>query len=389
MSKKYELSPEEAGPLGVSRDGRMTRRSFSKSLLAAGALSAGGTMLPLREALAATEVSWIGWEGYDAHFHEGTILADKDIELVKTYITSNEEIITKLLAGGTDQFDITTMYFGYIPLMADSGLLQPLDQSRIDNFGKLIEIFRDSDSNNFGGELWGVPWTWGSLPLMYDPAGVVEVPKSFLEVKRPEYKGKVVMIHDPLGTILTWGHIVSDSDVATRLTHAQLKQVIDFLIDIKKNHARAFAQSYGEASDMFARNEVVISTQGWEAMVGFAAAKNKVIDFTYPSDHKVGAFMDMLVIPKDAKQVDLAYDLINHTLDDDIQAFIGNYLTQGIVNVDSVPLLDPVSRDMYMYDDMAKFERVATFWPFPPTEPDGTHATFDDMLEEYDRLLKA
>ena len=128
--------------------------------------------------------------------------------------------------------------------------------------------------------------------------------------------------------------------------------------------------SYGEASDMFARDEVVISTQGWEAMVGFAASKDKVIDFTYPTDNKVGAFMDMLVIPKEAPQLDLAYELINHTLDAKIQAFIGNSLTQGIVNVDSVPLLEPVTRDMYMYDDMAKFERVATFWPFPPTEPE-------------------
>ena len=384
---KRPNSPSEFGPLAAYRDGGISRRTFSKNMLATAVLAASGASLPVREALAATQVRWIGWEGYDTHFHEGTILADKDIELITTYITSNEEIITKLIAGGS--FDFSSMYFGYLPLMADAGLLQPIDKSRINNFDKLIKGFRDSDSNNFDGKLWGVPWTWGSLPLMYDPANVVEVPKSFLEVKRPEYKGKVVMIHDPLGTILTWGHIASDSDVATRLTHAQLKQVIDFLIDIKKNHARAFAQSYGEAADMFARNEVVISTQGWEAMVGFAAAKDKVIDFAYPTDYKVGAFMDMAIIPKVAKHVDLAYDLINHTLDDNIQAFIGDYLTQGIVNVDSIPLLQPASREMYMYDDMAKFDGVAVFWPFPPTEPDGTHATFDDMLEEYDRLLKA
>ena len=388
MTKQAKPPTASAGPLGMLCGSTMSRRAFSRGLLAAGTLTAAGAA-PLRKAAAATEVRWIGWEGYDAHFHEGTVLADNDIELATTYIASNEEIITKLLAGGTDQFDITTMYFGYLPLMAAANLIQPLDKSRIKNFDKVMSIFRDSDSNNFDGELWGIPWTWGSLPLMYDPAGVVDVPTSFLDVMRPEYKGKVVMIHDPLGTILTWGHIASDSDIATLLTHAQLKEVVDFLINVKKNHARAFAMSYGEASDMFARDEVVISTQGWEAMVGFAASKDKVIDFTYPTDNKVGAFMDMLVIPKEAPQLDLAYELINHTLDAKIQAFIGNSLTQGIVNVDSVPLLEPVTRDMYMYDDMAKFERVATFWPFPPTEPDGVHATFDDMLEEYERLLKA
>ncbi len=373
---------------GLLRAFQLSRRQMLAGLLGTGSLALASS-LPFRTARAETEVRWIGWEGYDAHFDEGTFLADNDMSLTKTYIASNEEIITKLLAGGTDQFDISSMYFGYLPMMAAANLIQPIDKSRITNFDKLMTIFRDSDSNNFDGELWGIPWTWGSLPLMYDPAGVVEVPTSFLDVMRPEYKGKVVMIHDPLGTILTWGHIASDSDVATLLTHAQLKQVIDFLINVKKNHARAFAMSYGEASDMFARDEVVISTQGWEAMVGFAAAKGKVIDFAYPTDHKVGAFMDMMIIPKEAPHLDLAYKMINHTIETNIQAFIGNYLTQGIVNVDSVPLLDPVSRDMYMYDDMAKFEEVATFWPFPPTESDGVHATFDDMLEEYERLLKA
>lgn len=388
MTKQTKPPTASAGALRMLCGSTMSRRAFSRGLLAAGTLTAAGAV-PLRKAAAGTEVRWIGWEGYDAHFHEGAVLADNDIELITTYISSNEEIITKLLAGGTDQFDLTTMYFGYLRMMAAADLIQPLDKSRIKNFDKVMSVFRDSDSNNFDGELWGIPWTWGSLPLMYDPAGVVEVPTSFLDVMRPEYKGKVVMIHDPLGTYLTWGHIASDSDVATILTHAQLKEVIDFLINIKKNHARALAMSYGEASDMFARNEVVISTQGWEAMVGFAAAKGKVIDFTYPTDKKVGAFMDMLVLPKEAPQVDLAYKLINHTLADDIQAFIGNYLTQGVVNVDAVPLLEPVSRDMYMYDEMAKFERVATFWPFPPIEPDGVHATFDELMEEYERLLKA
>ena len=48
--------------------------------------------LPIRSARAETEVRWIGWEGYDAHFDEGTFLADNDMSLTKTYISSNEEI---------------------------------------------------------------------------------------------------------------------------------------------------------------------------------------------------------------------------------------------------------------------------------------------------------
>ena len=96
------------------------------------------------------------------------------------------------------------------------------------------------------------------------------------------------MVDDMTGLLATWAPIVTGTKTPTRITMDELKKTIDFLINIKKNHARTFSASYGEAVDLFARGEVVTSVIGWDAMVGFAAAKNKVLDFVMPEEGRHG-----------------------------------------------------------------------------------------------------
>ncbi len=92
----------------------------------------------------------------------------------------------------------------------------------------------------------GVPWNWGSLPLMYDPAVVTTPPESWLDILKPEHKGKVAMVDDPLGNLLIWGTVVTGKPMGTILTKEEMVKVIDKLIEIKKNHARAFFPTYGD-----------------------------------------------------------------------------------------------------------------------------------------------
>ena len=104
----------------------------------AGCAASGG--LP-RAARAATTMTWMGWQGYETPIIAGTFLNDNDIDFQPTFISSNEEIITKLQAGGIGNTDLITMYFGYLPLMAEGGLLEPVDPAKIAQFGKLIPQF--------------------------------------------------------------------------------------------------------------------------------------------------------------------------------------------------------------------------------------------------------
>lgn len=370
----------------------LSRRStLSRRGLVTGAGALGATLLtglPAREAHASTTMTWMGWQGYETPIKAGTFLKDNDIDFQPTFIASNEEIITKLQAGGIGKTDIITMYFGYLPLMAESGLLEEVDPAKIPLFGDLIPQFTGNEAIRKDGKLYGVPWNWGSLPLMYDPEQVKTPPESWLDLLKPEFKGKVAMVDDPLGNLLIWGTVVTGKPMGTLLTRAELAKVIDLLIEIKKNQARAFFASYGDMADAFARNEVTASAIGWEAVAVWAKAKGKIVKYTIPKEG-TGMFMDCMCMPKDAPHPDLTYKMINHIVSPEPQKVFATEQSAGITNLKTVPMLPPELAQSYNYADLDGFMKKARLQPVPPSEYDGTTASYNDFLQEYARLQKA
>jgi spermidine/putrescine-binding protein len=99
-------------------------------------------------------------------------------------------------------------------------------------------------------------------------------------------------------------------------------------------------------------------------------------------------FMDCLCIPKDCPHVDLVYGLINHILSPEPQTQFATEQSAGITNLKAVPMLPAELRASYDYDDIDGFMQRARLFPVPPTE-EGEYATYDDFLEEYERLKRA
>ena len=101
----------------------MDRRQFMAAMAAAsGSLALSGS--PSR---ADTTVNWVGWQGYDEPVKLGSFLKDNGIALATTYINTNEEIITRLQAGGAGQVDFITIYYGHIPILIAADLIEPID----------------------------------------------------------------------------------------------------------------------------------------------------------------------------------------------------------------------------------------------------------------------
>jgi spermidine/putrescine transport system substrate-binding protein len=196
------------------------------------------------------------------------------------------------------------------------------------------------------------------------------------------------MVDDPLGNLLIWGTVVTGKPMGTILTKDEMKQVIDKMIEIKTKHARAFFATYGDMADAFARNEVTVSAIGWEAVAVWAKQKGKEIAYTIPQEG-TGMFMDCLCLPKDLPHPELSYKMINHIISVEPQKIFATEQSAGITNLKAVPTLPPELVAAYNYDDLDTFMTKARLQPVPPTEDDGTTATYDDFLTEYQRLQAA
>jgi spermidine/putrescine-binding protein len=365
----------------------ISKQMINRRQALSGAVAAGALGFSRMPASAAEPLNWLGWQGYDEPLRLGTFLADNGMTLATTYINSNEEIITKLQAGGAGQTDLITIYYGHIPILIGADLIEPIDETLAPGIKDIFPEFLNVDVLRKDGKLYASPFTWGTLSMIYDPAATAK-PVSWKDCLKDEYKGRVALVDDATGLIATWAPIVTGTKTPTRITMDELKKTIDFLIDIKKNHARTFSTSYGEAVDLFARGEVVISAIGWDAMVGFAAAKNKVLDYVIPEEGAM-VFMDTIAIPKGAPHRELAYKALNQSISAAGQKQIADALTQAVVSKAALPVIDEKNKKIYHYDNLPKLFEKAHFYPFWPIEPEGDFVTHEQSQEEYQRFLKA
>ena len=248
----------------------MSRRDLMKGAAALGRdrRYAGSTT---RDASAAGAVSMFGWQDYDAGLRVGDFLQREGIEVSFTPIGNNDEIISRLSAGGAGQIDIVTPYMGYIPFMVAADLLEPIDESLVPNLANVPEVFRNDSNVIVNGKRYAVPFTWGSGPMAYDPAVIPTAPESWMDIFKPEYKGKVGMMDDPIGNQMLAAILATDAEVPTMLTADQLDQATEFLIKLKKDAVRQLAVSWGELANALARSEVVITFSGGEFLKKFAA----------------------------------------------------------------------------------------------------------------------
>jgi hypothetical protein len=68
---------------------------------------------------------------------------------------------------------------------------------------------------------------------------------------------------------------------------------------------------------------------------------------------------------------------------------IADNLTQAIITKAALPVIDAKNKEIYQYDNLPKLFEKARFYPFWPLEPEGDFVVFDQVLEEYQRFLKA
>ncbi|MGE3831804.1 MAG: PotD/PotF family extracellular solute-binding protein [Parvibaculaceae bacterium] len=333
-------------------------------------------------AKAKTQVNWLGWQGYDTPLKTEGFLEKNDIELAATYLANNDEIVTKLAAQAP--IDIVTPYMGYVPGLREAGLIQSIDTSKVPNLPKVFKIFSE-DSNLFvDGVHWSVPHTWGGGPMVYDPS--VLTPTSWFDLEKPEYKGKIAIMDDAVGMMLTASIMVNGPESASLISPEKLEEVKKYCIKLKKDHARALFPSYGEAADAMVRGEVVMTLGGAEWLPAIVAEKKKLA-YTYPKEGCFG-FIDSYVIPKSAPNPDIAHAMANHMLTKaaQIELTVNNY---AVLTQEAIDALTGPAATMYPYKDMASFEKLCKFYPMAPPESDGKVAAWPDWLAAWQEVLAA
>jgi spermidine/putrescine-binding protein len=328
------------------------------------------------------------WGGYDHPEATAAFRQETGVQVHATYIGANDEIFLRLRAGGIGRYDLVTPQNGVIRPLAEAGLIQPIDPGRLPNAAALLPTFRDPDWAVIDGQVYAVPYLWGAAPLIYNADVLARPPASWLDLQSQDYRGQIVMHDDGLGHLKIWNRVLGAEDPA-RVSPAELTQAADVLISIKSQQVVAFSPDMGALAGILARGEAGLATLGWASVPSMEVAREANLQLAYPQPGTF-SFCDSFCLAANAPNVDVAYAFIDAMLAAGAQASVTAAVGRGTVSAEAVPLLDPGTRGLYPYDDLAPFFELNPFFGFPPVHDDGSGlATYVDWVNAWERVRNA
>jgi len=269
------------------------------------------------------------------------------IKVIVDSYASNEEMYNKIVAGGSG-YDLVVPSGDYVSIMIAEGLLEPIDKTKLANFGNLDPAAIARIGFDVGNT-HSVPYMMGAAGVSVNTTKVSGYEHSWNIFDRSDLQGRMTMLDDMrevLGAALkSLGYSVNDPDPA----HLEQARVVveRWKPNLVKFDAEAFAKSF--ASGEF----WVVQGYAENVFLEYPEAKRGDVDFFFPKEG-TPMYMDSLCILKGSKHAVQAYKFIDYILRPDVAARIADYLMIPSPNVPARALMKVTPN--YQFDELTNCE---------------------------------
>ena len=254
----------------------------------------------------AGEVNLLTWEGYADESFVKPFEDATGCKVSATYVGSNDDFAPKLAAGG-GVYDIVMPSIDATKVLIEAGFIDPIDLSRVPRYGEIYEKFRLSEGINHEGKIYGVPFSWGSIPFMYRVDKFDTPPTSLKALWDPALKGKI-SLWDDKSALYVASRVIGNMNIYA-LSDAQLEAAKQKLIE-QKPLVRKYWATAGELVDLYAAGEVWISNTWGGYQSSLLADQNIEVKEFIPEEGAEG-WMDSLLIVKGTPNEECVYKFIN------------------------------------------------------------------------------
>ena len=262
-----------------------------------------------------------------------------DVEL----FDSNEMMYTKVMAG--DSYDVLIPSDYMIERLIKEDYLQKIDVTKLENFGDVTDALKVAPYNGFDPDnSYSVPYFWGSVGIVYNeknvPSSEVEA-KGFDIMKDTKYAGKIYMYDSERDSFMiafkALGYSMNTSE------ESEIMDAYNWLVEL--NTTMQPTTVTDEVIDGMAqgRKDLAIVYSGDAAYI---LSENEDMRY-YTPDCGTNVWVDAMVIPKNAKNPDLAYKFIDYVISYD--AAMGNTEAVGYASVNKNVLAE-VTKEGGLYD---------------------------------------
>jgi spermidine/putrescine-binding protein len=280
-----------------------------------------------RQAFSATsDFRILTWEGYAEPEWVKPFEEANNTKATIVYVGSVDEMFAKMSGSKGADFDVVAFDTSTFKRYIDASLLQPIDPAKVANLSNLSPAFKSIDAIARGDKRFGVPFAWGSLPLVYDKAAFPTAPDSWGVLWDPANAQKIIALDDANNSIVLAAMVLGIKD-PYNLTDAQFELVKAKLIEQKKLLLTYYA-GFDDGVRIFAESKIKAMFSMGEPQVPGLVARGVDAAFTIPKEGAIG-WLDCWTISAGAKDVGLAHAWINACLDKKVGAFLSDKKSYG------------------------------------------------------------
>ncbi len=262
-----------------------------------------------------------------------------DIDVVYNTFASNEEMYAKIVSGSAE-YDIIIPSEYMISKMMGEGMLQKIDYSKLTNYENIDEEFKGLhfDPENE----YTVPYTWGTLGIIYNTTMVEEEVDSWDILWDEKYEGEILMINNPRDA---FG--IALKELGYSLNTTDLGEIDEAAELLKEQKPLVQAYVMDEIFDKMEIGEAAISVYyAGDAIT--MIEDNPDLKYVVPKEGS-NQFVDAMVIPSTCEEVDEAHRFIDFLLREDV----------ALENIQYIGYSTPMSNVKELLPDELKNSEIA------------------------------
>lgn len=321
----------------------------------------------------------LNWSDYIAPDTIKNFEAETGIKVEYVLMDSNEILEAKMMTGKSG-YDIVAPSLHVLKRLADGGVLEPLDKSKLPNLKHLDPVKMAKIAEIDEGNTYGIPYMELSTGIGYNKRLISEVmgedfvPDSWDVLFDPQILGKLkscgVTVLDSASDMIcsTLIYLNRDPQSPHKEDYADAQKLLAQMIkDIRYIHSSQYVND-------LASGDICLSV-GWSGDVQLAdqRAQEAGLDEIAYVIPREGALMgyDMFAIPADAEHKDNAYKFLDYIMRPEVIAAITNYVRYANANQDATPLVaEDIRSNPGIYYSPELLERMHIV--VPPTSMERT-----------------
>lgn len=306
------------------------------------------------------DLNLIAWEGYADKSFVQPFQQQTGCHINVVYAGSSDEMFSKFHAGGGTTYDLVSASGDASLRFVHSGLVQPVDLSKIPNWKDLNPQLQSPPHNTVNGKHYGVSFMWGPDTLIYNKKDFKSPPTSWSVIYSSKYKGQITIPDNP----------IQIADVAVylgyqhpyNLTDAQLARVKAVLVAQRKL-VRKYWGTAGDFTTLFKGHETVVGA-GWPLMTVQLKQSGVPVAETIPHEGATG-WADTWMLSTRSRHQACAYAWMNYVISPKVQKQVVTVTDYSPANLKTAKLLGPKVSDALHITDSRFFHSIK-FWQTPP-----------------------